>query len=95
MSDPSVKVHASAVLSLPENQLRILLARYSAAIAPNRWFMLRAALILLAGIVWAFWMAEIKPDTFIHKIGGFTSYFVRISKLDNGNFVWTDPVEWF
>ncbi|MDP8998110.1 MAG: phosphonate ABC transporter, permease protein PhnE [Pseudomonadota bacterium] len=95
MSDPSAKNHASAVLSLPENQLRTLLARYSAAIAPTRWFILRAMLILLAAMVWAFWMAEIRPDTFIQKIGGFTSYLVRISRLDNGNFVWTDPVEWF
>jgi phosphonate transport system permease protein len=46
-------------------------------------------------IGWACWFAEIDPYTFITKIGGFTSYFGRLTLLDTGAYVWTDPAEWF
>lgn len=85
----------SAVLSLPDAQLDPLFARYTAAIARNRRFLLLSAAVLFIFMAWSCWMAEIKPATFVNKIGAFTSYFSRISKLDNGQFVWTDPVEWF
>jgi phosphonate transport system permease protein len=32
---------------------------------------------------------------FWNHLGNFTSYFYRISKLESGAFVWTDPVEWY
>ncbi len=51
--------------------------------------------IFIVALAFAWWAAEIRPWTFIEKFPGFTSYFDRISKLDSGARVWTDPVEWF
>jgi phosphonate transport system permease protein len=39
--------------------------------------------------------AEVDPAKFWENIGNFTSYFSRLSHLDSGDHVWTDPAEWF
>ena len=39
--------------------------------------------------------AEVDPAKFWENIGNFTSYFGRLSHLDSGDHVWTDPAEWF
>ncbi len=52
-------------------------------------------LIFILLTVLSAWIAEIDPVVFFNKIGGFTSYFGRLMHLDNGAFVWSDPVEWF
>ncbi len=82
-------------MSLPEGQLQPLLRSYAAAVSRSRRQMLGSAVILLILIILAAWMSEVRLDTLYNKIGGFTSYFDRISKLDSGARVWTDPVEWF
>lgn len=86
---------STGILNLPEGELRPLLSAYERAVAKSRSYKFMFMLVLLAAVGLSFWMAEIKPLTFIEKIGGFTSYLERISKLDSGARVWTDPVEWF
>lgn len=86
---------STGILNLPDGQLRPLLSAYERAVAKGRNYRLLFVLILLAAVAWSFWAAEIQPLTFVEKIGGFTSYFDRISRLDSGAHVWTDPVEWF
>jgi phosphonate transport system permease protein len=39
--------------------------------------------------------AEVEPATLLANIGKFTSYIGRIFLLENGQFVWTAPAEWF
>ena len=39
--------------------------------------------------------AEVNIAVFWDKLGNFSSYFYRISKLESGAFVWTDPAEWY
>jgi len=46
--------------------------------------------VLLAGRV-----AEISPSKFLDNIGNFGSYIYRIAHLDSGQWVISDPVEWF
>ena len=87
--------NSTGIVSLPDGQLRPLVSAYERAMAKSRFYKFLFLLALLVAVAWSFWMAEIKPLTFIDKIGGFTSYFDRISKLDSGARVWTDPVEWF
>ena len=85
----------SGILVLPDDQLRPLANSYSAAIARSLRRTVAFCGILIVAILVAAWMAEVHPLTFINKIGGFTSYIDRISKLESGARVWTDPVEWF
>jgi phosphonate transport system permease protein len=37
----------------------------------------------------------VRPDTFWDQLGNFGSYFGRLTYLDTGAHVWTDPVYWF
>ncbi len=85
----------SGVTVLPDSQLQPLLLAYARSLAASRRNTLAFIALLFVAIALACWAAEIRPVTFIEKIGGFTSYFDRISKLDSGARVWTDPVEWF
>ena len=85
----------SGVTVLPDSQLQPLLLAYARSLAASRRNTLAFIALLFVAIALACWAAEIRPVTFIKKIGGFTSYFDRISKLDSGARVWTDPVEWF
>jgi phosphonate transport system permease protein len=95
MNDGNSTAASTGILSLPETQLQPLLNAYEKAVAKSRSYRLLFFAVLLVAVAWSFWMAEIRPLTFIEKIDGFTSYFDRISKLDSGARVWTDPVEWF
>jgi phosphonate transport system permease protein len=52
-----------------------------------------ACLLILIGL--SAIEAEVDPNTFLAKIGGFTSYFDRMATLDSGARVWTDPAAWF
>ena len=85
----------SGVTVLPDSQLQPLLLAYARSLAASRRNTLAFIALLFVAIALACWAAEIRPVIFIEKIGGFTSYFDRISKLDSGARVWTDPVEWF
>jgi phosphonate transport system permease protein len=95
MSDPAGRGVTNGVIALPDSQLHPLLQAYVRTVARARRNTFFFVTILGLAIAWSCWMAEIRPLTFIEKIGGFTSYFSRLSKLDSGARVWTDPVEWF
>ncbi len=84
-----------AIVVLADQQLRPLLRAYALELSKSRLNRFVFGLLLLLAIAVSCWMAEVRPGVFIEKIGGFTSYFDRISKLDSGARVWTDPVEWF
>jgi phosphonate transport system permease protein len=85
----------NSITHLPEAQVRPLMRAYDRARAASRFTVLIwiAVLVVLIGV--ASWVAEIRPQTFFDKIGGFTSYFERLTHLDNGDYVWSDPAEWF
>ncbi len=68
---------------------------YAQAVALKRrqlWLglLLLAVLVLLSGHV-----AEISFSKLYQQIGGFSSYIDRISHLENGRPVISDPAEWF
>jgi phosphonate transport system permease protein len=84
------------LLAIPSDaQIEPLLSGYRRAVAARR----RSAfvfLVLLAVAIALSWVgAEVRPDVFWDKIGNFGSYFDRLTQLDTGARVWTDPVYWF
>lgn len=80
---------------LPDAQLQPLVQAYARARKAGRLATLAWVALVLACVGLASWVAEIQPGTFFAKIGGFTSYFERLTHLDSGAYVWTDPAEWF
>jgi phosphonate transport system permease protein len=52
-------------------------------------------LVLGVSVLFAGHIAEISLSKFLDNIGSFTSYFSRISHLESGQWVISDPVEWF
>ena len=85
----------SAVVILPDDRLGTLRRAYDAVGARRRLRLLGGLALLLALVAASSRFAEIEPATMWDKFGGFTSYFDRLATLDNGDRVWTDPVEWF
>ncbi len=79
----------------PAPQLAPALAAYNAAIIAKRQQNALAAVLLLLAVFAGAIGAEVRPATFINKIGNFTDYFNRLLTLDTGARVWTDPAEWF
>ena len=79
----------------PDAQLAPLMRGYADAVAARR----RQAVFGLTLAALAFGLACLGADVdlsvFWDKLGNFTSYFYRLSKLDSGAFVWTDPTEWY
>jgi len=68
---------------------------YDQALAAKRR-QLVLGLLALAVCVWlAGHTAEVSFSKFFENIDSFTSYFYRISHLENGQWVVSDPVEWF
>src|ERR1700757_1587193 len=84
-----------AVSILPEQQLAVLNAAYSKAIARKRLRLLAGAGLFIAALIVASIGAEVNLRTFFTYFGNFVSYFDRILTLDNGHRVWTDFGEWF
>jgi len=79
----------------PDAQMAPLMRAYSAAVAARRRKLLLGGLLAAVALVLASRGAEVDPATLWNKLGNFTSYFGRISRLDTGAFVWTDPVNWY
>jgi phosphonate transport system permease protein len=79
----------------PDEQIRPLLAGYAAAIAARRRTTVIGIAVFCVALVLAWIGAEVRPDTFWDNLGNFGSYFGRLSYLDTGAHVWTDPVYWF
>lgn len=86
---------ASAVAILPSRQLAALNEAYRKAVAQKRLRFAGAALLFLAALALAAVGAEVNLKTLFNHISGFTSYFDRIFKLDDGSRVWTNIGEWF
>jgi phosphonate ABC transporter, permease protein PhnE len=86
---------SSPVAHLPEAQLRPLLSAYDAAVRTRRWHSLLVLVCIVAAVALSSVSAEVSPAKFLANIGNFTSYIGRLLHLENGSFVWTDPVEWY
>jgi phosphonate transport system permease protein len=79
----------------PEPQLRPLLDGYARSVAAKRRTILIGIALMAIATVMSGFGAEVRLDTFWDKLGNFSSYFVRLTELDTGARVWTDPAYWF
>ncbi|MBV8912775.1 MAG: phosphonate ABC transporter, permease protein PhnE [Acetobacteraceae bacterium] len=80
---------------LPEPQLRPLLDAYGTQAATRRRTTLLGIVLLVAALVVSAMGAEVRLDTLWDQLGNFGSYFGRLTQLDTGARVWTDPFSWF
>ena len=83
-----------AINQLPDRQLAVLGAAYVAAGREKRRQFLAGAVVLAACIGLAAYVGEVDMVKFAVNLGGFFSYISRIFQLDNGDLVFTNPVEW-
>ena len=79
----------------PEHQIRPLLDGYARSVAARRRTTLIGLALLIMATVLSSIGAEVRPATFWSQLGNFGSYFDRLTQLDTGQRVWTDPVYWF
>ena len=70
-------------------------AAYAQAVASKRRRLWLGLLALIVCILISGQVAEISFSKLYQNIGSFTSYFVRIFHLENGQLVFTDVGEWF
>ena len=50
---------------------------------------------LVAAVLLASWVAEVRPAVLADNFGNFFHYFNSLTLLDSGARVWTSPTEWF
>ncbi len=86
---------ASAVIRLPDEQLRQLSAGYRSEMAARRQTTMLGVAVLALCVVLAGWVAEVDPVKFAENAYRFTSYIGRIFYLDDGRIVFADMGEWF
>ena len=79
----------------PAPQLRPLLDGYARSVAARRRTTLAGIGLLLTAIGLSAMGAEVRLGTLWNNIGHFGSYFGRLTQLDTGQRVWTDPVSWY
>ncbi len=79
----------------PEPHIRPLLDAYARAVAARRRTVLSGAMLMVAATALAVVGAEVRPGVFWENVGNFGSYFDRLTQLDTGARVWTDPVYWY
>lgn len=84
-----------ALLTLPEPQLRPLLDGYARSVAARRRMAALGGVLLLLLLALSCAGAEVRPAAFWDNLGNFGSYFGRLTVLDTGARVWTDPAYWF
>lgn len=72
-----------------------LLRQYEAAIAVRRRRSIYYSLVGMTVILISVYVAEVRPDVFIKNIGNFFDYFGRLTVLESGQLVLSDPAEWF
>ena len=77
------------------NSLELQSAAYAQAVALKRRQLWLGIAVLLVCVLVSGQIAEISFSKFIQHIGNFTSYIYRISHLENGQWVLSDPPEWF
>ncbi len=75
--------------------LAALVASYANHVAARRRQSLIALAVLAVLVLVAAWVAEVRPLVFAEHIGNFFSYIAGLFVLDSGDYVWTDPVEWY
>lgn len=78
-----------------EAQLAPLLLAYRDAARQRRRAGWLAALVLAAAMALAWMGAEVDPARFWTGLPNFGSYFDRLTLLDTGARVWSDPAYWF
>jgi phosphonate transport system permease protein len=78
-----------------DRQIEPLLTGYRQAVAERRRVMAIGIALLLVAVALSWIGAEVRIDVFWDKIGNFGSYFDRLTQLDTGHRVWTDPAYWF
>jgi phosphonate transport system permease protein len=79
----------------PDEQVAPLLAAYAQAVAARRRTVLIGAALFFVALALSWVGAEVRLDTFWDNLGNFGSYFARLTQLDTGARVWTDPAYWF
>jgi phosphonate transport system permease protein len=79
----------------PDEQIRPLLNGYAQAVAARRRTLLIGIAVFFAALALSWIGAEVRLDTFWDNLGNFGSYFGRLTYLDTGAHVWTDPAYWF
>lgn len=77
------------------SSLNLHQAAYAQAVVAKRRRLWLGLLALIVCILISGQVAEISFTKLYQNIGGFTSYFVRIFHLENGQLVFTDFGEWF
>lgn len=80
---------------LPDDHLRALHQGYRQVLASQRRQHLLGLATLLGLLGLSAWMTEVDLLKFFGNIGNFTSYIDRLSRLESGARVVTDPIEWF
>ncbi|TRZ67614.1 MAG: phosphonate ABC transporter, permease protein PhnE [Comamonadaceae bacterium] len=68
---------------------------YAQAVVAKRRQLWLGLLVLGVCVLFSGHITEISLSKFFNNIGAFTSYIDRISHLENGHWVVSDPVEWF
>ncbi|MBS0242433.1 MAG: phosphonate ABC transporter, permease protein PhnE [Proteobacteria bacterium] len=86
---------SNAITILPDAQLEVLQRSYRSAMAARwrRGFLFGISFVLCVAV--ASIVAEVDLPRLIRDIGKFTSYFGRLTLLENNAPVWTDFEEWF
>lgn len=84
-----------SIQHLPDRQLAPLLRTYHLSVSRRRARVWMSLFCFACLCVLAAWWVGLDLRLLIDKIGAFGSYFGRLLRLDDGAFVWTDPVEWF
>ena len=85
----------STIVVLPDERIAGLRRAHAPVVARRRRRLGAFLLVLLALVAVSSWVAEIDPATVWHKFAGLTSYLDRVTKLDGGARVWTNPADWF
>lgn len=80
---------------LLEDRLRAQHHGYTQAVAAQSRQHVLGLVILLGLVGLSAWTTEIDLTKFFSHIGNFTSYIDRLSRLESGARVVTDPLEWF
>jgi phosphonate transport system permease protein len=86
---------ASALTLLPEQQLARLERAYSRAQAARRTQIVIGAVVFAFCVALSVWVAEVHPARLWTNLSALTSYLGRISTLESGKAVLSDPKEWF
>jgi phosphonate transport system permease protein len=85
----------ASIQHLPDRQLAPLLQSYGLSVSRRRRRFWLGALCFACLSTLAGWWVGLDLHLLFEKIGAFGNYFGRLSHLDDGTFVWTDPLEWF